>query len=84
LKRSRQALEFFRDAKIVLGKFVDKFFHRDILLEATSSQQICENMVCSGDQGSDQGSNQLSASVTELEMKLKFFKLVIKIILIML
>ncbi len=54
------------------------------VLEATSSQKICEKMVCSGDQGSDQGSDQLSASVTELEMKLKFFKLVIKIILIML
>ncbi len=48
-------MEFFRDAKIVIGKFVDKFFDRDILLEATSSQKFCEKMVCSGDQGSDQG-----------------------------
>jgi len=41
--------------------------HRDILLEATSSQKVCENSVSGGDQG---------ASVTQFKMKLKlkFFK----------
>jgi len=35
--------------------------HRDILLEATSSQKVCEVVV-----------SQLSVSVTEFEIKLKF------------
>ncbi len=37
--------------------------HRDILLEATSSQKVCATSVIT----SDQGGGQLSASVTEFE-----------------
>jgi len=47
--------------------------HRDILIEATSSQKVWETSVSTGDQG---GAPTLShgPSVTEIEMKLTFFK----------
>jgi len=54
--------------------------HRDILLEATSSQKVCATSVIT----SDQGGGQLSASVTEFEIKLKFFKKVIQILIMLL
>jgi len=49
-------------------------FHRNILIEPTSSQKVCATSVCSG----DQGGGQLAASVTEFDMKLTFFKKSIK------
>ncbi len=47
--------------------------HRDILLEATSSQKVRATKVSSGDQGGGLLS-VIDPSVTEFEMKLKFFK----------
>jgi hypothetical protein len=46
------------------------FTHRDILLEATSSQKLRATKVSTG----DQGGQSLTPSVTEFEMQLKFFK----------
>jgi len=40
------------------------------LIEATSSQKVCATSIWSG----DKGGGQLSASFTELEIKLKIFK----------
>ncbi len=48
-------------------------------MEATSSQKVCANNVCSG----DQGGGQLSAKVTEFEVKLRFSKQVLKILIML-
>ena len=50
----------------------ERTLHKDILIEAISSQIVCATYVSSD----DQGFSQLSASVTEFEMKLKFFKVI--------
>jgi len=49
-----------------------KLTHRDILVEATSSQKVRATKVSSGNQGGEL--SVIDSSVTEFEMKLKFFK----------
>jgi hypothetical protein len=50
--------------------------HRDILLEANSSQNVCASSVSTGDQGGEPtlGHCNTGDSVTEFDIKLKFLK----------
>jgi len=56
--------------------------HRDILIEANSSQKVWSAKVRSGDQGGEPTLGHCP-SVTEFEMKLKFFKKVIKFLIML-